>query len=402
MSHHILSLRTLRLVVWHRDGCRRLEDCGDFPVIRVRAGVKGTAPEFVAAAREQLRLDVAVVRCPRPDLLEVELLDADEPLPGGLRWRDATMVPAAEERHPWQRPGWYGTMLPAIDAALGQAGRRRVGLPVQFRHTSLTAILRVSTDLEPVWIKVVPPIFDHEGVVVGWLSRLVPRQVPRVVGCGPQWWMSADFPPEDSATAPRGDFLQTLAQVQMQASSRLGELRKLGCAERPLSRLAHDVEAAAVHDGPLDRADRTKLAASLGQLDKLCREADALGLPGTLVHGDLNRENARWTRQGWFLYDWTDCCIGNPLVDLERSLCDENATTRAARALSFARAWQQWGLGADTSRALALAPALGAAHQVASYRWILDGIRSPGFDISGRDRLEFLLRYWARRLVALL
>jgi hypothetical protein len=393
------TVTALRISAWNADASARLADReGRLPSITLPDGTRSEPPAIVEALRCRLGLDAVLVRVAPDGLVDVEVTNAA--VPAGLTWCSGRPDPPLEQRHLWHRPGWFGRMLDTIDRVLPGAGLTRTGVPVQTRHTSVTAMLRIPTDRYPVWLKFVAPIFDVERSLVTWLGTVLPGQVPEIVAHGPGWWISAPFPAP--VPAPRADFLAEIVRLQMATAGRLDELRGLGCPDRPVDGLVAELERAADHPTLLDRDHQKMLRASLRPLDKVSAAVAALTIPSTLVHGDLTPDNLRWTGRDWFLYDWTDGCVSHPFVDLELALDAGPAQQRTARARAYASAWAGLGLAAQAHRALPYAPVIGAAHQVATYHWILDSIQAPGGDASGRAQLRYLLRHWTRRLAAAL
>jgi hypothetical protein len=217
-------------------------------------------------------------------------------------------------------------------------------------------------------------------------------------GC---WWLAEDFPPP--APDPSGDPLVSLAQIQLAAAARIGELRALGCPDRPLAALPTHVRKITERTDLLDPVDRERLISALPLLNARCAEADRLGLPLTIAHCDVSPENTRWTDDGWLLYDWTDACLTHPFVDLASPLSYESEEGVAAvRASAYAAVWEERFPAAAVARALELSPVIGAAHQVANYARIIDAVEPDAADVASRRELVVFLRYWASRLLAAL
>ena len=410
-------LAPLRLSLWDSTGSRRLEDKGVQPRINIAGGAFAEPVAIVDEVRKQLGFDVAFLRVASKDVVEMECLVAGV-LPSGFAWRRRDMHPAVEERAAWERPGWLAETMPLVDLELTRVGFSRTGPPVQGRHTRLTAILRIPTDRHPVWLKALLPIFAHEGVIIRWLTEIADRSVPTVLAATPSWWLAAPFP--EPRASPSGDFLVSLARMQIAAASRVVELRALGCPERPLSKLASDVSQLVERPDLVGSEERKSLHDGLPKLAEVCQRMDSLGFPATITHGDLSPANVRWTRYGWFLYDWTDICITHPFVELASalsfynwfdvriphpfegltsSLSFEGDADTASRAQNFASVWEGVTSPLSVELALQASPIIGAAHLAANYRSIVDGIhRCAREQISAKE--SALLRYWVHCLLA--
>lgn len=392
------GLQPVPLTIWDADGCRRLDAPGESIHVAVHGGVHASPAATVEAVRAQLGLAVAFLRVTADGSAELEQIDPRAPLPEGWNWAKASMMPPPSARVHWHRPGWLRQMLAVADRELAPRRLTRPGAAAQVRHTSLTGMLRIDTTAGPVWLKALPPPFRHEAAVVRWLSPLAAYDVPQVLAAGDGWWIAADFaPPGDGAA---GDPLVPLAESQAALASRVGELGALGCPERTLPALVAGISAL-VHRGDLlGSDDRARLERALPALERQCAALDRLGFPPTLVHGDVSPGNVRWTGGRWLIYDWTDACIAHPFLDLASPLGYEtDAAAAAARAAAYAAVWAARASGSAAERALALAPAVGAAHQALTYVTLADTVdRSTGDQASG-DRLVEFLRYWVDRLM---
>jgi Ser/Thr protein kinase RdoA (MazF antagonist) len=164
-----------------------------------------------------------------------------------------------------------------------------------------------------------------------------------------------------------------------------------------------EVEGLAQRADLLGPDDRDGLRRRLPHLAAACRELDSIGVPSTLVHGDVSPGNVRWTGKDWLVYDWTDACITNPFQELASPLSYESdERVAASRARAFAGVWASFMPSCDIERALVLSRSVGAAHQAVSYRQIVDTIDRTAGDQAGGDRLVEFARYWVRRLLVLL
>jgi Ser/Thr protein kinase RdoA (MazF antagonist) len=292
----------------------------------------------------------------------------------------------------WQRPGWLAEVSPVIDVALAGCGLRRTGPAGPVRLGGISAILRIPTSGRPVWFKAVPPLFAHESRVVAWLGAREPDAVPTVLASGDAWWIAADVP--DEAGTPRGDWLEAHASTQVASIGRVDELLALGCPRRSLEALPVEVMALADRERILGRERSARLRLARAEVERLCAEVSALGIAPTLVHGDLHRENVRWTGRAWLRFDWTDACIAHPFVDLALPLSTEPEEARARRATGYGAVWSPHLAPPSLEVALRTAPAIGAAHQVASYRRILDAIGA-----AAREQTHRRTRDWVDQLL---
>jgi hypothetical protein len=284
------------------------------------------------------------------------------------------------------------TVLGTVDAALAAAGLVRTGEPETVRDWMVSRVLRIPVAGGAVWFKAVPQLFAHEGAIIAWVAAVCPDVVPRLVGTGPGWLITEEMPAE--VGAPRESALEALARVQHASVGRTAELRRLGCPDRSLGQLVRDLEELVPRADLLPPPLRGRMRAALPLVTLAVRAVDDLAIPDTLVHGDLQEDNARWTERGWLVIDWTDACVGNPFVEAARPLMHAGVEQWAHARSALTRAWEGTVPREALESALRWAPLLGAAHQLGTYYRIAEGIgRHDGF-------LE-LLEEWCRRLTDL-
>ena len=281
-----------------------------------------------------------------------------------------------------------------IDSELRKLELVRVGPPEPMRHTNLAMVLRIPTNRRAVWFKMLPGLFGLESRVIEWLVGIAPLAVPNVAAAGESWWISTEFTTVcDEAV---GDPLQGLARIQQESAPFIDELASLGV---PVRRLDTVPDAVARVSECLDllgaeRAEAVKSA--LPQLRKLSDRLDSL-CSATLVHGDLHADNVRWTKHGWFLYDWTDACVAHPFVDLSMALLFDTDAEAKARTARYAAAWR----GIISSRTDSVRRRCCTGNR----RGTSAGQLPPHHrrdEKAGIDHYVFTLRGWAERLVAAL
>lgn len=382
-----------RLLVWDARGLRHLTVEGACPVVTIPGGALAPPQVLLRQVWRRLGLRAALVRAAAVDVAEI-VYTSDGRLPPGGDWRRAP--PPEGRRAPWQRPGWLPATVQAADAELARLGRPRTGRPEQMRHTSLTALVRLPTAAGPVWLKAVPSAFAHEPALARFVNGIAPEAAPTVLASLEGFWLAEAFPPETGE--PNEDVLASLARVQIAAVGQVDTLRRLGCPDRRLGGLVAELSGLAER-AVLAPAERHRLQALLPGIAEAVEIVSGLPVPDTLVHGDLSPGNARSVGSSWLIYDWTDGCIAPPFLDLASPLSYEaGEERREARLRSFAAAWALHAPATALDRALACAPLLGAAHQVATYGRLLDLVDPAAADQAGGDALGRFLRHWLDRL----
>ena len=126
--------------------------------------------------------------------------------------------------------------------------------------------------------------------------------------------------------------------------------------------------------GGLDANERRVLEQLVAGLDDRFRALAGCGIPDTFVHGDFHTGNVRWTETGPVIFDWGDCGVGNPLLDLppfDRNLAAEH---RPAARSRWIQQWTAHAPGSDAARAVALIEPIAVLRLAIIYQRFLDGI----------------------------
>jgi Ser/Thr protein kinase RdoA (MazF antagonist) len=164
-----------------------------------------------------------------------------------------------------------------------------------------------------------------------------------------------------------------LIDLQISSIDRLGELRLAGVPDRRWDALLGAAEAVVLRRAPGDKVLRRLLDGA----ERRIATIDECGLPFVLVHGDAHSGNAR-TGPGadpgiWF--DWGDCRIGHPLIDVAVLL---RAGTEHADPLiaHWLDGWKRALPGTDPHRAWELVKPLAALGNAVVYQGFLDAIEA--------------------------
>ena len=392
-------------------------------LVLVDAGgaVLGSLPPF--EAETPWWMDMApVVRAVRARdgvrVTVLRLLETARPFPGGavtyLAQLDARSRPPVLRpwegslpdhplRHPYARVGgpqadlaWAGAVLAARGAALN-------GEPEQIRTWNLSSIWRLPSSLGPVWLKVVPPFFAHEGDVLAALAALVNVPVPRLLGHEGGRILLADIEGDDLHGAPLPQCLQMiglLVELQKPWLGRADELTSLGLPD--WRGPAFTVTIAALvrrRRGELEPVEQTLLDAFVDGLPARFAALAACGIADGLVHGDFHPGNVRGNAQRLTLMDWGDSGIGHPLLDQPAFLDRVPATDVPAAQAHWAALWRQTLPLADVERAAALLAPVASARQALIYQRFLDGIEDAEHPYH-RDDVALWLHRTAERLRA--
>jgi Ser/Thr protein kinase RdoA (MazF antagonist) len=339
--------------------------------------------DAVARARELYGVDVVILR--RLDagdgerhpgghvtyLAEVEASGAVPLTP----WTGADPVADHPLRAPWARPGGPAAALEWAEQALRQLNRPPVAPPEQIRSWNLSTIWRLTTAAGPVWLKVVPPFFAHEGDM---LERLEPSVVPPLLAHDGPRILLADVPGEDQYDAPltqRLRMVRMLVRLQAQWLDRVDELVALRLPDWRNPVLA--VQLSTTYErtaAELDPATRATVERLLGTLDARYADIASCGIPDTLVHGDFHPGNVRGDDDRLVLLDWGDCGVGHPLLDQPAFVAAAESADVPEIAKEWSAAWRAVIPGSDPERAAELLQPVAAMRQALIYQTFLDQI----------------------------
>lgn len=237
----------------------------------------------------------------------------------------------------WYLPGWRDSVDAWVIGILAAHGLRAAGPAEIVTWWSLSAVLRMPVAntagaVRDVWFKATCEGFHDEAAITSALAGHPGTPIPGVLGAAPDraWLLledvpgAGDEPPLDTVLAAA----RAMAELQIRLAGR----------ERPLGVPLRDADAtvAGLHTVVRDSIERTLMsselrAAAIEAEPRLVASVHALqgvGLPLTLVHGDLHTKNLAGTPERPVIFDWTDACIAHPYLD--GRLLANSAVSRAA------------------------------------------------------------------------
>ena len=282
------------------------------------------------------------------------------------------------ERPPWSRPGWRGELRGWLEAELARLGRRLVGLE-QVKVWSISTVLRVETDRGDLYFKVSAPLplFVDEAAVTDRLAARFPGYVPAPVAVDREraWMLFEPFDVVgwDTPLETRCELLRRFAGLQVRAAARVDELLADGCLDRRPAVLERQLDELLDDRAALHRLTTAEVR-SLRRLRPALHDGigrlDALGLPATLVHGDLHPGNTTWLDGTLAYFDWTDACVAHPFVDLHTLQWQPDEAVRAAQLDAYLEPWREVAAEVKLREAVALARVVTPLHHAVSYSTI--------------------------------
>ena len=340
-------------------------------------------------------------------IFEVELLDPAWEAPGhgrwagraelaGLRLRDEAQRPVLDryldalergdvpqQRPPWARPGWLAGVRTWIEAEVARLGRTVVAIE-QVKHWSISSVLRVKTDGPDVYFKVPArlPYFVDEATVTARLADRFPDHVPMPLAIEPEagWLLLQQFDELFSWRAPpdvHREALRRFAALQRRSAELVDDLLADGCLDRRLDVLETQIDPLVNDPEAVARltSDEVKELRRLAPaLKETCRRLAALGLPSTLVHGDLHMLNVARVDGTLVYFDWSDACIAHPFIDLLSLLSEQDEASRAALLEAYLEPWEGAVTAERLQEAVALAAVVIPLHHAVSYQHIVAGL----------------------------
>jgi hypothetical protein len=427
-----VSSTTVRAVVVRADGEGVLVTASGLPQV-VMSDVSFTDVEApLREFHDQLGIDGYVLICldddeaaDRVDYLLVDAgnsagewtTDFDDPLVKAARLHLG--LPAGHPVTPaWTKPGWYAEALGWIDDQLDAAGSPRTGVPVQVRSWGLSNVLRCPTAAGDVYFKAVahsstitparvdspPLLLAHEPRLLRHLSDERPGQVvsPLAIDEDRVWMLLPDLGPPLTAEADVEVWIAAMrghARLQRSYAESPERLLEMGCVDRPLTVLAAEIDRLF---GPntitdrLDQAERDRLPGHADRLREAINELADIGVPETLLHGDLHPRNLA-VRDGRVLaFDWTDAALAHPFLDLVTFIEKRSEISLDPRLTdAYLAEWEEFASPSDLRKALVLAEQLGSMYQLMSYLHLLEYLSGP----SREAMIEGGGVGWIRRLL---
>ncbi len=276
---------------------------------------------------------------------------------------------------PWPGPELQDRVATWTAERMTVHGFRPTGGSSLAYHGPLAVVLRTPVDGGQLFTKASIPLFAAEARTTSALASATPAWMPRVIDIEPDegWLLMDDLGGRLLGDAPQTAWpegLALFARIQRAWLGRTGDLLAAGAADRPLTQLSDDLPGLLDADGLgdlLDPATRRAWPETLERLQSACGELQAIGLPDSVLHGDLHPWNIAQTEDGLRIFDWSDTAIGSPFIDLAVYLGRARPDVRPAILEPYLRAWSDIASRPALERAAELGMVLGAIDQVRTY-----------------------------------
>jgi len=318
-------------------------------VLEVHASVPGMAVPGQWVARGALGTRIAV------DSGVQRFLDACPHLQAAGAPPRATPEPHGAPRRAapdWTTPGWRAAALAWVGGELSRRNSPPVLAVEQIRVWEFSHVLRLETPGSALYLKARPADGAAEAPLTARLARRHSVWAPDVIAVERErrWLLMRETPGPSlmKVSDPRAweQAAAAIADMQIDWHAAAGELETLGCPRLTLGQLEADIEplladrvalqpgrAAASPDGEnagcgddmvlgagvagggaagLTDEEVAALRRRRPELEALCRELAAAGVPESLEHGDLWGENAIVGPRGVVFIDWEDATVAHP------------------------------------------------------------------------------------------
>ncbi len=189
-----------------------------------------------------------------------------------------------------------------------------------------STVLRVPTRDGDLFFKAVAPVHQFEAGLTAKLAELQPGRVPELVDVDVDrgWILMRDGGTrlreliETAADLHHWErLLPEYAHLQIAAALHADELLALGTPDERLTVLpGHLQTLLAARPAGLTAEEHERLSIRLPEIEAMCRELAAYGIPETIQHDDLH-DGQVFAQDGRYLvFDWGDSCVSHPFHSL--------------------------------------------------------------------------------------
>jgi hypothetical protein len=265
-----------------------------------------------------------------------EIPDAE--LSGSER-TDLKRVLGDEGTDPFSRIGWIDEAIAWVESKTGRSLCPKAGAEQHNAGGAFTLLHLLMEDGSGYWLKATGAPNSHERQITALLSTLCPARLPHIVAQKPEWnaWLmtggacgltSLPSDPDDLVEL-LGHAVQSLAELQIETVGQESLLFGAGAFDQRLDVVRRNVDGLFAYvaeamslqtstKAPQIEAGRLKELREI--LQKACDHAERMGIPPTILHGDMNLGNLVFTEGRCQFIDWSEGYVGHPLVTLQHLL----------------------------------------------------------------------------------
>jgi hypothetical protein len=314
---------------------------------------------------------------------------------------------------PFSRLGWFSELHNWIESVVEPIGFHVNGRFRQLNASPSFSLIRFETSGPAVWFKAVGEPNQREFPITCTLSRLFSSYLPNVLATRPDWnaWLTRESEggllgdEQESGTWER--VAAVLAELQINSGDRTPAIAGAGARDLSVGTLRKqirpfvDVTQQLMQQQPKtppSTLDRKELLALGDRIGEAFDFLEALEIPETLGHLDLNPGNIVVSATKCVFLDWAEAYVGNPFLTFQYLIEHFRRThpgdsSRESQVLeSYAAPWSRI-LSRDAIHAgLTVAPLLAVFSYMCGTGLLGDGERLKQADFAG------YLRGLARRM----
>ena len=219
-----------------------------------------------------------------------------------------------------------------IEQELKPSGKTWNGEFRQFHATPSFALIRFATNSGAVWFKATGAPNQRESNISRCLSTLFPAYTPEILSFRDDWnaWLTDEI--QGTGLASCGNYetwcqvAKSLAQLQIASIGRTPAILRSGAHDARSAKLISqitpffseierlmDVQVKAVPP----RLTASELQLLAGRMNEALAQLQALPVPDTLNHFDLNPENVIVRSADAKFLDWAEAAIAHPFLSFE-------------------------------------------------------------------------------------
>ncbi len=292
---------------------------------------------------------------------------------------------------PFAEPGWFAELRDWVGETIGPLGLQLKSTFRQLNAAPSFSLIRFDTDGPAIWFKAVGEPNEKEFPITLTLAHLFPNQVAPVLSTQPSWngWLSPEVAGTNLGESQDIEHWRSaagaLARLQVESIGRQTAILESGARDLRLSVLPNIVapfldamtqlmeQQSKVPPPALSRSELHRLEE---QIQDALVFIQALEIPDTLGHRDLNPGNIIVRRGGCTFLDWAEACVAHPFFSFEyllehfRRAIGAPLSVETEFAASYVREWEAVLPRARVEAALARTPLLAAfAYAAGSDLW---------------------------------
>ncbi len=284
----------------------------------------------------------------------------------------------AGDRGPFSRVGWIEEAKEWIAEDTGSALPQDMTIEQHNAGGRFTLLCFVQPGGSAYWLKATGEPNLHELDVTVRLAAICPQYLPRLIATRREWnaWLMEDVgdPLNPAASLPLVERAAVaMAELQKKTLGHTGELLAAGATDQRLSVLCERVDE---HIGYLEEAMEQQTSSKAPRLSsqrlreigsilgEACVAMEALGIPDTVIHNDLNCGNILVREGRCTLTDWSEASVGNPFLSCQGLLLlvphddARGNSTRSHMMQAYKRCWIDFFEAWKAQRAFQLMPLL--------------------------------------------